>query len=82
VKLGVAARRDLAQACHDAFSPAVSKLLWVTAEIAICATDLGRPGVSQQLPGIGLGRSMSHDKHHSRRRIMDIVEESCDSSFT
>src|SRR3954467_4114431 len=40
-RLGIGAGRDLAQACRDAFPRAVSWPLWVLAEIAICATDLG-----------------------------------------
>jgi manganese transport protein len=39
-RLGVAAERDLAQACRDAFPRPVSWVLWGLAEIAICATDL------------------------------------------
>jgi manganese transport protein len=39
-RLGIGARRDLAQACRDAFPRAVAWPLWVLAEIAICATDL------------------------------------------
>jgi manganese transport protein len=39
-RLGIAAGRDLAQACRDAFPRAVSWPLWVLAEVAICATDL------------------------------------------
>src|SRR4029077_15928266 len=39
-RLGIASRRDLAQACRDAFPRAVSWPLWLLAEIAICATDL------------------------------------------
>src|SRR6201993_3532517 len=39
-RLGVASGRDLAQACRDAFPRAVSRPLWLLAEIAICATDL------------------------------------------
>ena len=39
-RLGIAAGRDLAQACRDAFPRAVSWPLWLLAEIAICATDL------------------------------------------
>ncbi len=39
-RLGVAAERDLAQACRDAFPRPVSWALWGLAEIAICATDL------------------------------------------
>src|SRR5437868_12343096 len=39
-RLGIGAGRDLAQACRDAFPPAVSRPLWVLAEVAICATDL------------------------------------------
>jgi manganese transport protein len=39
-RLGVAAGRDLAQACRDAFPHWVSWPLWLLAEIAICATDL------------------------------------------
>ncbi len=40
VRLGVATGRDLAQACHDYFSPRVSFWLWVVCEIAIIACDL------------------------------------------
>jgi len=39
-RLGIGAGRDLAQACRDAFPRAVSRPLWVLAEVAICATDL------------------------------------------
>ena len=39
-RLGFATGRDLAQACRDAFPKPISLLLWVLAEIAICATDL------------------------------------------
>jgi manganese transport protein len=39
-RLGIGAGRDLAQACRDAFPRPASWLLWVLAEIAICATDL------------------------------------------
>ncbi len=39
-RLGIAAGRDLAQACRDAFPRAVAVPLWLLAEIAICATDL------------------------------------------
>ncbi len=39
-KLGIATGRDLAQACHDAYSPAVSNILWISAEIAIAACDV------------------------------------------
>src|SRR5476651_1368820 len=39
-RLGIAAGRDLAQACRDAFPRFVSWPLWVLTEIAICATDL------------------------------------------
>lgn len=40
LKLGVATERDLAQACRDHFSPAVSYSLWILCEIAIAACDL------------------------------------------
>jgi manganese transport protein len=40
LKLGVVAERDLAQACRDSYSPAVSFGLWVLCEIAIAACDL------------------------------------------
>jgi manganese transport protein len=40
VKLGVVTGRDLAQACHDHYSPAASVALWVLCEIAIAACDL------------------------------------------
>jgi manganese transport protein len=39
-RLGIAAGRDLAQACRDAFPRYISVPLWLLAEIAICATDL------------------------------------------
>lgn len=39
-RLGIGAGRDLAQACRDAFPRPASWILWVLAEIAICATDL------------------------------------------
>jgi manganese transport protein len=40
LRLGIAAKRDLAQACRDAFSRPVAFVLWVLAEGAIIATDL------------------------------------------
>jgi manganese transport protein len=39
-RLGVGAGRDLAQACRDSFPRWVSRPLWLSAEIAITATDL------------------------------------------
>ncbi len=39
-RLGIATGRDLAQACRDHFSKPVSILLWLSAEVAIIATDL------------------------------------------
>lgn len=39
-RLGIAAGRDLAQACRDHYSSPVSFVLWLLAELAICATDL------------------------------------------
>jgi manganese transport protein len=39
-RLGVGAGRDLAQACRDSFPRFVSWPLWLSAEIAITATDL------------------------------------------
>ena len=39
-RLGVGAGRDLAQACRDSFPRLVSWPLWLSAEIAITATDL------------------------------------------
>ena len=40
IRLGIASRRDLAQACRDAFPRYVAVPLWALAEFAICATDL------------------------------------------
>lgn len=40
VKLGVAAERDLAQACRDHFNPTTNFVLWLFCEIAIAACDL------------------------------------------
>ena len=39
-RLAIASRRDLAQACRDAFSKPVAFVLWIFAEIAIIATDI------------------------------------------
>ncbi len=39
-RLAVASGRDLAQACRDAYPAPVAFVLWILAEIAICATDL------------------------------------------
>ena len=39
-RLAVATGRDLAQACRDAYPAPVAFVLWILAEIAICATDL------------------------------------------
>jgi manganese transport protein len=39
-RLGIVTRRDLAQACRDAYPRPVSMALWVLCEIAIAATDL------------------------------------------
>src|SRR5437588_9237347 len=39
-RLGVGAGRDLAQACRDSYPRWVSMPLWLSAEIAITATDL------------------------------------------
>ncbi|WP_298252244.1 Nramp family divalent metal transporter [Bradyrhizobium sp.] len=39
-RLGVGAGRDLAQACRDSFPRWISLPLWVSAELAITATDL------------------------------------------
>lgn len=40
LKLGIAAERDLAQACRDAYPRYVNICLWILAEIAIAACDL------------------------------------------
>ncbi len=40
VRMGIGARRDLAQACRDGFPKPVGFVLWLLAELAICATDL------------------------------------------
>ncbi len=39
-RLGIARGRDLAQACRDQYSAPVNFVLWLLAEIAICACDL------------------------------------------
>jgi manganese transport protein len=39
-KFGIVTGRDLAQACHDAYSPAMSRTLWISAEIGIVACDV------------------------------------------
>ena len=40
VRLGLVAQKDLARACREHYSPAVNRLLWLGAEIAIIACDL------------------------------------------
>ncbi len=40
VRLGIVARLDLARACRQQYSPAVSRFLWIGAELAIVACDL------------------------------------------
>ncbi|MGO4915757.1 Nramp family divalent metal transporter [Pseudogemmobacter sp. W21_MBD1_M6] len=40
LRLGIAAGRDLAQACREAFAPWIAYPMWVLAEAAIVATDL------------------------------------------
>ncbi|MCK0203107.1 Nramp family divalent metal transporter [Ornithobacterium rhinotracheale] len=40
LKLGIAAERDLAQACRDHYNPTVNFILWILCEIAIAAMDL------------------------------------------
>jgi manganese transport protein len=40
IRLGVGAGRDLAQACRDSFPRWISIPLWLSAEVAITATDL------------------------------------------
>ncbi len=39
-KLGIVTGRDLAQACHDAYSKPVSIFLWLSAEVGIVACDV------------------------------------------
>ena len=39
-RVGIATGRDLAQFCRDRFPRPVNAVLWVLAEVAICATDL------------------------------------------
>ncbi|MGZ5092180.1 MAG: Nramp family divalent metal transporter [Burkholderiales bacterium] len=39
-RLGIATGQDLAQACREHYSRPVAWVLWVLAELAICATDL------------------------------------------
>jgi manganese transport protein len=40
VRLGLVTQKDLAQACRAHYSPAVSRFLWLGAELAIVACDL------------------------------------------
>src|SRR5215475_1437529 len=39
-RLGIVARRDLAQACRESYPPSVVGALWLLCEIAIAACDL------------------------------------------
>jgi manganese transport protein len=40
LRLGLAARKDLARACRERYRPAVSRALWLMAEVAIVACDV------------------------------------------
>ena len=40
LRLGLVTRLDLARACRARYAPAVNRVLWITAEIAIVATDV------------------------------------------
>lgn len=40
LKLGIVTGKDLARACRDYYHPAVAKILWILAELAVIATDL------------------------------------------
>jgi manganese transport protein len=40
LRLGLVARKDLARACRERYSPAVNRLLWLMAELAIIACDV------------------------------------------
>ena len=71
-RLGVGAGRDLAQACRDSFPRWVSLPLWLSAEVAITATDLAE--VIGTAIGLNLLVSYSaRDRrdHHRGRRVPD-----------
>ncbi len=40
LRLGIVARKDLARACRERYSPAASRALWLLAELAIVACDV------------------------------------------
>lgn len=40
LRLGIVARKDLARACRDHYSPGINRMLWIMAEIAIVACDV------------------------------------------
>jgi manganese transport protein len=40
LRLGLVARKDLARACRDRYSPSVNRFLWLMAELAIVACDV------------------------------------------
>jgi manganese transport protein len=40
LKLGIVTNKDLARMCRDYYSPKISILLWIFAELAVIATDL------------------------------------------
>ena len=40
LRLGLVARKDLARACRDHYSPAVNRALWLLAELSIVACDV------------------------------------------
>ncbi len=71
-RLGVGAGRDLAQACRDSFPRWVSMPLWLSAEIAITATDLA------EVIGTAIGLNLlfhiplqDRRDHHRGRRVPD-----------
>ena len=74
-RLGVASGRDLAQACRDAFPRWVSYPLWALAELAICATDLGRGDRHGDRPQSSVRHSARDRRHpHRARRVPHPVD--------
>ena len=64
-RLGIATGRDLAQLCRERYPRPVAFMLWVLAELAICATDLaeliGTAIALKLLFGIRLDREQEYD---------------------
>ena len=74
-RLGIAAGRDLAQACRDSYSRPVVLSLWVLAELAIAACDLA------EVLGAAIALNLLFGLPDDRRRASSR-RSTCSSSST